>query len=160
MVMLSRGLTIPTPTAILHYIHNVVCKAVVKIKINFNSIQPVYLQIAQAIEDDIITGKLQEGEAAYSQLTIARELGVNPATAAKGINQLVQKGILEKQRGLSMTVAAGAVQTLLRERRDGNFYSQIASLVREAQKIQLSREQVLAAIQSYYQTIEGDTTNA
>ena len=57
-------------------------------EISFDSLIPVYVQIAEAIEYDIISGKLSEGGTAYSQLIIARELGVNPATAAKGINVL------------------------------------------------------------------------
>lgn len=75
------------------------------------------MQIAEGIEDDIIKGVLKEGDQSYSQLTISKELNVNPATAAKGINVLVHKGILEKQRGLSMIVAAGARENFWKRRR-------------------------------------------
>ena len=57
--------------------------------INENSMVPIYVQIADAIEDDILSGKLEEGESCYSQLVLAKELHVNPATAAKGIDDLV-----------------------------------------------------------------------
>ena len=60
--------------------------------INENSMVPIYVQIADAIEDDILSGKLEEGESCYSQLVLAKELHVNPATAAKGINLLVNRG--------------------------------------------------------------------
>ena len=119
-------------------------------KISFDSLIPVYVQIAEAIEDDIISGRLREGGPAYSQLTIARELNVNPATAAKGINVLVSKGILEKQRGASMVVAAGAPERLLKERHDKGFRELIASLVSEAGKINLSEHDVIAEIAKYY----------
>ena len=49
---------------------------------------PIYVQIADAIEDDILTGRIEEGGTCYSQVTLAKELRVNPATAAKGINLL------------------------------------------------------------------------
>ena len=54
---------------------------------------------ADGIEDDILTGRIEERVAAcYSQVTLAKELRVNPATAAKGINLLVNRGILIKHR--------------------------------------------------------------
>ena len=61
-------------------------------KINFDSLMPVYMQIAEAVEDEIISGSLKEGDAAYSQLILARELGVNPATAAKGVRKTWLEG--------------------------------------------------------------------
>ena len=123
-------------------------------KISFDSLIPVYVQIAEAIEDDIISGKLVESGASYSQLIIARELSVNPATAAKGINLLVSKGILEKQRGSTMVVVVGALDRLLKERRDKGFQDLIKNLVSEAGKINLSQDEVIAEIQKYYESLE------
>ena len=123
-------------------------------KINFDSLKPVYLQIAEAVEDDIIGGSLREGSSAYSQLILSRELNVNPATAAKGINVLVAKGILEKQRGASMVVAQGALERLLKERRENTFKERLIDLVSEAQKIKLSEDEVIAEIKKYYEGLE------
>ena len=120
-------------------------------KINFDSLAPVYVQIAEAIEDDIISGLLAEGGAAYSQLVIARALSINPATAAKGINVLVAKGILEKQRGSSMVVARGAQGRLITERREKSFRALVADLISEAGKIKLSKSDVIAEIDKYYE---------
>ena len=125
-------------------------------KISFDSLKPVYIQIAEAIEDDIISGKLAEGSAAYSQLIISRELSVNPATAAKGINMLVSKGILEKQRGASMIVAQGALDSLLNERKEKGFRELISTLVLEARKINLSEDEIVGEVRSYYQEESND----
>ena len=119
-------------------------------RLEFDSIKPVYIQIAEAIEDDIISGKLKEGDGAYSQLIIAMELNVNPATAAKGINVLVAKGILERQRGASMKVAGGALDRLLAERRGKRFKGLVTELVAEAKKINLSETEVIEEIAKYY----------
>ena len=124
--------------------------------INFDSLIPVYMQIAEAIEDDIIGGILPEGGPAYSQLIIARELNVNPATAAKGINVLVAKGILDKQRGASMVVAYGAAARLIKERRENNFIELISSLIAEANKLNLTENEVLAEVRNHYAAL---TTN-
>ena len=119
-------------------------------KISFDSLKPVYIQIAEAIWDDIISGKLPEGSPAYSQLIIARELNVNPATAAKGINVLVSKGILEKQRGASMVVTHGALNRLLSERRENGFRELLSNLVSEAVKIGLSESEVIEEIKKMF----------
>ena len=125
-------------------------------KINFDSLKPVYMQIAEAVEDEIIRGGLEEGGAAYSQLILARELGVNPATAAKGINVLVAKGILEKQRGSSMVVASGAARRLLDDRKNSRFRELVENLVMEAEKINLSEAEVLAEVRKFYKNREGN----
>jgi len=116
------------------------------LRINFNSIKPIYIQVAEAIEDDIVVGKLKEGDPVYSQLVLSRELGINPATAAKGINQLVSDGTLEKQRGLSMIVANGATDRLLKKRRDTEFRETAENLIDAAIKIGLSKETVITEI--------------
>lgn len=123
-------------------------------RINFDSIKPIYIQVAEEIENDILTDRLKEGEPVYSQLVLSRELSINPATAAKGIRQLVEKGILEKQRGLSMTVAVGAKERLLRERRDTEFLNAAGALVESAVKIGLSKETVIAKISELFEKRE------
>jgi DNA-binding transcriptional regulator YhcF (GntR family) len=112
------------------------------LQIDNAGLKPIYIQIAEGIEDDIISGRLSEGAPVYSQLTLSRELRVNPATAAKGINQLVVKGILERQRGQSMTVAPGARDRLLGERREDAFESRVRDLLSEARKIGMSYRDV------------------
>jgi len=119
-------------------------------RIDFDSIKPIYIQVADAIEDDIVIGKLKEGDPVYSQLVISRELGINPATAAKGINQLVGQGILEKQRGLSMSVAKGARERLLNQRRDTEFWKTAETLVDGAVKIGLTKETVIAKLSDLF----------
>ena len=131
----------------------------IDLRIDFDGIKPIYIQIAEAIEDDIIAGKLNEGFPAYSQLVLSRELGINPATAAKGINQLVGKGILEKQRGLSMVVADGAVKRLLSERRDTEIWTMVESLVDGAVKVGLSKENIIAKITELFKCKDGSGAN-
>jgi len=120
------------------------------LRINFDSIKPIYVQVAEAIEDDIVSGKLTEGEPVYSQLVLSRELGINPATAAKGINLLVQNGVLEKQRGVSMIVASGAKERIIGGKKQQEFSDTVALLIEQAGKIGLSKSQVLAKIQEAY----------
>src|SRR5690606_4714742 len=78
---------------------------------------PLFLQIAEQVEDSIVDGNLAEEDQAPSTNELAAFYRVNPATAAKGLNLLVDKGVLYKRRGIGMFVTQGARAALLAERR-------------------------------------------
>ena len=98
----------------------------------------IFLQIAQAVEDSILDGTLAEETQAPSTNELAAFHRINPATAAKGINLLVDKGVLYKQRGIGMFVAAGAREVLLAERRTAFADRFLEPLLAEAHAIGLS----------------------
>lgn len=102
--------------------------------------RPIFLQIAEQLENSIIDGSLAEGEQVPSTNELAAFHRINPATAAKGVNQLVIDGILHKRRGIGMFVTTGA-RGLLRERRRARFAVQFVDpLVTEARKLGLAVE--------------------
>jgi GntR family transcriptional regulator len=84
---------------------------------------PLFVQIADQLADDIVDGVLTEGERAPSTNELAAFYRINPATAAKGINVLVEEAVLEKRRGIGMFVASGAREQL-RQRRRKRFAEQ------------------------------------
>ncbi len=122
-------------------------------KIDGTSLKPIYVQIADAIEDDIISDRLSEGGNCYSQLIIAKELKVNPATAAKGINLLVSRGILEKKRGQAMTVAIDAKGRIIMRRKEEVFGKMVEELVNTAKQLDLPKDYVLKAIETHYKGV-------
>lgn len=128
-------------------------------RIDFENMKPVYVQIADMIADDIVSGKLKELEKCYSQVTISKEMGVNPATAAKGINLLVQKGILVKQRGLSMVVAEGARAVLVQARKEEVLVELVESLTKEAIKLRVTKEELLQLVEECYKEEKTDDSN-
>ena len=77
---------------------------------NLNDSTSIYLQIAAMLEDNIVRDLLLEEEQAPSTNELAKAFSINPATAAKGLNLLVDEGILYKKRGIGMFVAAGSKQ--------------------------------------------------
>ncbi len=120
-------------------------------KIDGNSLTPIYVQIADAIEDDILSSSLPEGGNCYSQILIAKELTVNPATAAKGINLLVGRGILEKQRGLAMIVSQDAKEKIIKRKREEVFGKMVEDLIGTAKKLELPEKYVLDMIKKSYE---------
>ena len=107
-------------------------------KLNPTDMKPIYVQIAEGIEDDILNGVLEEGSECYSQYQISRMFNINPATAAKGINILVQEGILYKVRGLGMHVSKGA-KTMIRRKRHPDIAESARKLVLDAEKLGIGR---------------------
>lgn len=86
----------------------------------FQEDRPIFLQIAEMLEDAILTGAFPEGEQVPSTTEISVRYQINPATALKGVNQLVEAGILHKRRGVGMFVSTGAIQQL-RKSAGSNF---------------------------------------
>lgn len=104
--------------------------------------RPIFVQIAERIENDIIEGRLPEESQVPSTNQFASFYQINPATAAKGVNLLVDQGILYKKRGIGMFVANG-VRAKLMEKRKQQFYEQyVVTMVREAEKLGITVEQL------------------
>src|SRR5947209_13895720 len=109
--------------------------------------RPIFLQIAERIENDIIDGTLSEEAQVPSTNQFASFYRINPATAAKGVNLLVDQGILYKKRGLGMYVASGARSKLLEKRREQFFEHYIVTMLQEAEKLGITTEQLTEMIQ-------------
>ena len=118
----------------------------------------IFLQIAQSVEDAILDGSLAEESQAPSTNELAAFHRINPATAAKGINMLVDKGVLYKRRGIGMFVAAGARDTVLAERRTGFADRFLDPLLAEARAIGLSPEQVADMIRHRHDSEKGTSS--
>lgn len=99
----------------------------------FTSDGPVFQQLAARIADDIVAGVYAEGTAVPSATDFAAFLQMNPATASKGVNLLVELGVLHKRRGVGMFVSEGAREILLRRRREDFRERFVGPLLREAQ---------------------------
>lgn len=108
----------------------------------------IYLQIAESIETDILRGILLEEERVPSTNELAKLYAINPATAAKGVNILVDEGILYKKRGIGMFVAAGAKEAILNRRRSEFYNNYVKKLLEEAASIGLDRDEVVRLIQT------------
>ena len=108
-----------------------------------NQEKSIYIQIAEMIENDILRDIILEEERVPSTNELAKIYTINPATAAKGINLLVDKGILYKKRGVGMFVTSGAKQAI-RESRKAEFYDKyIKSLLQEAEGLGIDKEELI-----------------
>lgn len=113
---------------------------------NLNEQTSIYLQIAQMIEDDILRDILTEGEAVPSTNQLAARYKINPATAAKGINLLVDENILFKKRGIGMFVAEGGKERIEKKRKNNFYENFVLSLVNEAAHLNISTDELINMI--------------
>lgn len=108
----------------------------------------IYIQIKEMIENDILRDILLEEERVPSTNELAKLYAINPATAAKGVNLLVDEGILYKKRGIGMFVATGAKRKI-KEKRKKHFYDDyVRSLLAEAVSLGITKRELIAMIEA------------
>lgn len=113
-------------------------------------ILPIYMQISQFIENEILAGRLQVDDRVPSTNEFSRIMQVNPATAGKGLNELVDLGILYKKRGLGMFVTEEAKAIIIKKRKEIFSHQLLPELLREARQLEISLEELLALIEEDY----------
>ncbi len=119
--------------------------------IDTNSNKLIYIQIAEAIETEILVGNIKANEQAPSTNQFASLYQINPATARKGLNLLVDEGILYKKRGLGMFVVEDARKKILIKRQDTFFKDTLPEVLKEAKRLEISNEE----ISNYIKTMKG-----
>lgn len=119
--------------------------------IDTSSDKPIFIQIAKQLEDSIFTGIFPEETKIPSTNEISALFNINPHTVLKGMNMLVEHSIIYKKRGLGMYVKEGAVEKIKAKRQD-QFYSQyIESLISEAKKLGMTKNQIITMIERRYE---------
>ncbi|MDX5680699.1 GntR family transcriptional regulator [Clostridioides difficile] len=115
-------------------------------KLVLNNEEPIFIQIARAIEDEILSNGIKEEEQVPSTTELSKLYKINPATVLKGINILVDQNILYKKRGIGMFVSDGA-KTIIKEARKENFkHNFVKNLLQEANKLEINREELVDII--------------
>ncbi|HOP68806.1 MAG TPA: GntR family transcriptional regulator [Bacillota bacterium] len=114
--------------------------------LNGDSLTPIYVQVAEWLETEILNGNLRSNERVYSQYQLADMFNINPATAAKGLNILADQGLVYKKRGLGMFVSPRAGERIRRKRINRNLKRLAQELAMEAERLGVSREELLDLI--------------
>jgi DNA-binding transcriptional regulator YhcF (GntR family) len=108
----------------------------------FDDRSPIYLQIANRIKDEVLSGTLKEDDQVMSTNQYAAFYQINPATAAKGFAQLVDEGVLYKKRGIGMFVTPDARDKLRKRRRERFFADVVDPMLAEARMIGVSVDEI------------------
>jgi len=119
--------------------------------LNPNSQLPIYIQIAEWLENEILSDQLVAEGKVYSQYQLAEMFNINPATAGKGLTILLENGTLYKKRGLGMFVVEGAKSKILEARKTNMLTQLIEEVVKEARRLAVSDEELIDLIKKVQQ---------
>ncbi|WP_322200582.1 GntR family transcriptional regulator [Acutalibacter intestini] len=123
-------------------------------KLDLSGEKPIFLQIAESLEDAVLSGALMEEGQLPSITELSVRYTINPATALKGINLLVDQGVAYKKRGVGMFVAQGA-RALLQKKRQGEFSARfVAAMVAEAKRLGVARQELLDMVALEFDSTE------
>ena len=116
--------------------------------LNNDDSKPIYVQIAEWLETEILSENFQVDEKVYSQYQLAEMFTINPATAGKGLTLLVEDEILYKRRGLGMFIADHARERILQKRKEQRLKKLVVDLVDEAERLGVGEAELVELIQN------------
>ena len=120
----------------------------------FDGTRPIFLQLAEMLEEGIISGAFPEEGQIPSITEYSAALKINPATALKGINLLVDEGLVYKKRGVGMFVSEGAREKLLRKKRESFYSERVLPVAGEAKALGLTQDELQALTARAYEEKE------
>ena len=116
----------------------------------FDGTRPIFLQLAEMLEEGIISGAYPEEGQIPSITEFSATLKINPATALKGINLLVDEGLVYKKRGVGMFVDTGARDALLKKRQESFYTDRVRPVAREASSLGLTLPELTRLVERAY----------
>ncbi|SRR5690606_38936984 len=108
--------------------------------------QPIYRQIAEQIRRLVAGGQLAAGALLPSVREVAAAHAINPMTVSKAYSQLEAEGVLERQRGKGMAVAAGATGPGTAAQRWALIEPSLDAVARQARELELSPDEVITRL--------------
>ena len=124
--------------------------------LNTDGMKPIYIQISEWLENEIISGTFTVDDKVYSQYQLAEMFNINPATAAKGLNILSDENILYTKRGLGKFVMKDAKRIILHKRKSETLKGLVEELVLESWRLEVSEEELIEMIQSANRERKGE----
>ena len=118
-------------------------------KINESSLIPIFIQVAEWLEEEILQGNIKEEEQVPSTNQFATTYSINPATARKGFGLLVEEGILYKKRGIGMFVATGAKEKIQAKAKERFMKETLQSVWKEAQKLGMTKKDIIKLLMEF-----------
>lgn len=112
-------------------------------EIDETSLTPLFIQVAQWLEEEILKEHILEEEQIPSTNQFASLYHINPATARKGFGLLTDEGILYKKRGIGMFVAAGAKDKIKKRAKERFLNESLNTLLDEAKHLGMTKKDVI-----------------
>lgn len=118
---------------------------------DYTGATPLFQQVAEQIEEGILNGAFEEAQQIPSTTEISKSFSINPATVLKGMNLLVERGLIEKRRGIGMFVLPGAQEKVKGYRKEAFLTNEVQQIVTEAKKLGITADQLKDLIERGYE---------
>ena len=96
----------------------------------FNSNKSIYLQICDAICEQILSGTLRPEERIPSVREYGAEIGVNPNTIMRSYEKLTADGIIYNTRGIGYFISPDALETVLEAQRKDFLENELPQILK------------------------------
>ena len=116
----------------------------------------IFEQVAEMVENQILDGLLNPEDQSPSTTDFANIYGINPATARKGLNILVDEGILYKKRGMGMFVTSEAKKIISEKRKNEYLTKILPDLIKNIQMLGISQDELIKEIEKNYKELSND----
>ncbi len=116
----------------------------------------IFEQVAEMVENQILDELLNPEDQSPSTTDFANIYGINPATARKGLNILVDEGILYKKRGMGMFVTSDAKKIISEKRKNEYLTNILPDLIKNIQMLGISQDELIAEIEKNYKELSND----
>ncbi len=117
--------------------------------IDHHSGVPIYRQVVDQVRDQIMAGRLHEGDQLMSVREVAAALRVNPMTISKAYSALEIEGLLERRRGIGLFIAR--IQSRKKEQsKEAAMEAILAKAVATAVQYGVSETQMRQMIRTLY----------
>lgn len=113
----------------------------------FKDGKPIFQQLADQLEEGILSGAYPEESQVPSITEYSVAYKINPATALKGINLLVDAGLLYKKRGVGMFVSSGARERLRTQRAERFYQDYVQRMVQEARRLGVTEAELVRLVE-------------
>ena len=119
---------------------------------DFNASKPIYLQLADRIHRQIVSGELQAGEKLPSVRDMGIKHSVNPNTIQRTYSELERDGILETKRGQGTFVTEQ--EERLVQLRETLKYEQIELFVQVMREMGYSSSEMIVGLKDHLEKLE------
>ena len=116
----------------------------------------IFEQVADMVEDQILDDLLKAGDQSPSTTEFSNVYGINPATARKGLNILVDQGILYKKRGMGMFVTDDAKKIIIKKRKNAYISNILPDLIKNMTMLGITKEELIIEIEKLYKKEQDD----
>jgi GntR family transcriptional regulator len=120
-----------------------------KIKLDFRSSEPIYLQIARQIEQLVASGELKMGDQLPTVRELATELRINFNTVGRAYRLLDESRLISTQRGRGTYIWEEPTEDAMQKLRRKSLEELVSNFISQLTQLGFSPEEALETLKKF-----------